>query len=585
MAGSPTQSAVQSSDSPWSAQHRPLPGAADRLGRQQVRLGHLMQACAWHASGWLFLLYAAARGLLQWGALGAMVAGSVAAYGLLVWVRREGRPRHRFDPGLFGPLTAMTLVTLLGIGCLVDAAGAGAVVAALTPVQIVVACRLRRRQMRRYFGLSCWLAGAGLLAWGLHGKAGLTELVLAAAVLMAGAAALAWRGQLQVLKAQALVPWVVSDDKTQSVFIGRLLVGVVNALAGVAALNYGVYAGVIDSVPTFWFTVAALCTTASVYLAQRTGWSKRLADPGLTEPQLVAMISFIAGGYYYAGLGSGVALMLLVTVQVFGMFAISPLQVARTSVVEVVLMGAAMLAVAWQARDVHIRQLQAVHFVVMVVILVSVSWLAHQLARLRGALVKRKNDLTEALTRIEVLASRDELTGLFNRRRMLEILQTHVCLHARDARPFCVAVIDMDHFKRVNDQHGHGVGDELLRRFAQAMQNSFREIDVVARWGGEEFLVLLVGVRSPDAYLSLERARMAFAYLGEASAQPGMRATFSCGLTEYRAGEGIEHTIDRADQALYRAKAAGRNRTEVIVSDAPQMSPVEVDVPGRPVPA
>lgn len=410
----------------------------------------------------------------------------------------------------------------------------------------------------------------------------MTAVVLAAAAMLGVALMLAWRGRLKVLKAQALVQWVVSDDKTQSVFIGRLLVGVVNALAGVAALNYGVYVGVIHSAPTFWFTVAALLTTVSVYLAQRTGWSKRLADPGMTEPQLVMMISFIAGGYYYSGIGSGVALMLLVTVQVFGMFAISPLQVARTSVVAVVLMGAAMLALAWQARDVHIRQLQAVQFVVMVVILISVSWLAHQLARLRGALVKRKNDLTEALSRIEVLASRDELTGLYNRRRMLEILQTHMCLHARDERPFCVAVIDMDHFKRVNDQFGHGVGDELLRRFAQAMQNSFREIDVVARWGGEEFLVLLVGVKAPDAYSSLERARMAFAYLGEATAQPGMRATFSCGLTEYLAGEGIEHTIDRADQALYRAKAAGRNRTEVIAPEAQQIAPEPAESQARP---
>ncbi len=344
-------------------------------------------------------------------------------------------------------------------------------------------------------------------------------------------------------------------------------------------MNYGVHAGVIDAVPTFGFTVAAVVSTLSLYLAQRTGWSKRLADPGMTEPQVVVMIGYVAGGYYLSSIGSGVALMLLVTVQVFGMFAISPLQVARTSVVATVLMGAAMLAVAVQADDVHLRQLQAVHFAVMVVILISVSWLAHQLARLRGALVKRKNDLTEALARIEILASRDELTGLYNRRRMQELVLHQIQRHARDARPFCLAVVDMDHFKRVNDQHGHGVGDELLRAFARSMQNSLRDTDVVARWGGEEFLVLLTDVHAADAVLSMERARLAFSNVALLSVQPELRATFSCGLTEYRVGEGIEHTIDRADQALYRAKAAGRNRTEVMLPGAKPASPALAAAP------
>lgn len=552
MAVSPTQSTGQ----PWSPR---------QLGALRAQL---MRACALHASGLLLLVYAAVHGFMRWGSVAMLAAASLVSYGVLAWVQRHGRPQHRFDPSLFGPWSWLGAATLIWVGCQVDEMQRSVLMVALLPVQMAVASRARGRLMRHLFGPACWLIGAALLVWDFAAKPGVWALAGVATAMLAAALVLRARRNLRCLTARAALLWVVSEDKTQSVFIGRFLVGAVNAVAGIVALNYGVYAGVIDPVPTFGFTVAAIVSTVGMYLAQRTGWSKRLADPGMTEPQLVVMISYVAGGYYLSSIGSGVALMLLVTVQVFGMFAISPLQVARTSVVATVLMGAAMLAVALQADDVHLKQLQAVHFAVMVVILISVSWLAHQLARLRGALVKRKNDLTEALARIEILASRDELTGLFNRRRMQELLQNQIHLHARDPRPFCLAVVDMDHFKRVNDQYGHGVGDELLRAFAESIQKSLRDTDAVARWGGEEFLVLLVDVPAQEAVASLERARQAFSSVALLSVRPELRATFSCGLTEYRAGEGIEHTIDRADQALYRAKAAGRNRTEVMVHGA-----------------
>ena len=164
-------------------------------------------------------------------------------------------------------------------------------------------------------------------------------------------------------------------------------------------------------------------------------------------------------------------------------------------------------------------------------------------------------------------AGRDVLTRLLNR-KFLPVVMAKEVLYARQSNnTFGVLAIDVDHFKRINDTHGHGVGDEVLREFAATLQRALRDTDVLARWGGEEFL-LLINDTSPDlAIIGVDRARELLAASPLLPHMPDLKVTFSAGLTGYDDVEELSACIERADRALYRAKSEGRDRT--VIDDAP----------------
>jgi diguanylate cyclase (GGDEF)-like protein len=153
---------------------------------------------------------------------------------------------------------------------------------------------------------------------------------------------------------------------------------------------------------------------------------------------------------------------------------------------------------------------------------------------------------------------------------MMDVLTQHQRRLVRSGHHrFCLAILDIDHFKRINDTHGHGVGDEVLRGFAQAAESVLRETDVLARWGGEEFLVLLNDTQPGQANIGLERLRELLEKVSLVPHLPDLKPTFSSGLTAYELSEPLHSCIERADQALYRAKSNGRNRTETAAAPPP----------------
>jgi diguanylate cyclase len=184
------------------------------------------------------------------------------------------------------------------------------------------------------------------------------------------------------------------------------------------------------------------------------------------------------------------------------------------------------------------------------------------LSSLRGRLHRQRTELQAALARIQDLATLDDLTGLANRRRAHELLSAEVTRGQRATQPFAVALVDLDRFKRLNDRFGHAGGDEALRHFAEAARANMRACDLVARWGGEEFLLLMPETGLDQALEALERLRAQVESASIASAQGEMRFTFSAGVAVYRVGQTVADTVARADRALYRAKAGGRNRVE-----------------------
>jgi len=163
-------------------------------------------------------------------------------------------------------------------------------------------------------------------------------------------------------------------------------------------------------------------------------------------------------------------------------------------------------------------------------------------------------DATEAL---QGLADTDALTGLANRRRGLEAIKREFARVERHPGPVCVALFDIDHFKRINDMLGHAAGDEVLRQVASALLHGSRRNDVAIRWGGEELVVLLADCSLEGARVLAERFRAAV----EALPAPGGRpVSVSGGVAQYRSPETAERLIERADELMYRAKAMGRNR-------------------------
>ncbi len=179
---------------------------------------------------------------------------------------------------------------------------------------------------------------------------------------------------------------------------------------------------------------------------------------------------------------------------------------------------------------------------------------------LRKSLYKRGVQLKEAYKRIEELAELDELTGSFNRRCIMRMLDDEIARAHRAKTPFSVALIDLDWFKRINDAYGHPTGDEVLRTFAITVFANIRSIDRFGRYGGEEFLLILPDTPHDVAAHILDRQREIIAELDWSAFSPGMSVTISAGVATLAPNEAPDALLARADSALYAAKARGRNR-------------------------
>jgi diguanylate cyclase len=158
-------------------------------------------------------------------------------------------------------------------------------------------------------------------------------------------------------------------------------------------------------------------------------------------------------------------------------------------------------------------------------------------------------------------ARTDPLTGLANRRALNQELERRMAQFQRQQRPFSLLLIDMDHFKQFNDNHGHQAGDEMLCMMARALRDTVRDTDLAARYGGEEFAIVLPGTNLSDAKCAAERIRRAVAEIRLTFRGATLRDTVSVGLAETERMDDAQSLIQRADDSLYAAKEAGRNRS------------------------
>lgn len=309
-------------------------------------------------------------------------------------------------------------------------------------------------------------------------------------------------------------------------------------------------------------TWALVCSAGLVvfYALIRSGISLRMADPSLAFYQMLFAVACNAAAFVVAGHGLGVTLPILSVVLMFGMFGLSMRQVMLVAVYALVLFG---VAAVYTDRYLIIDEpagLFLAYFFILLIVLSATTFLTWRLQQMSAHMRKQKNQLVEALDQIQIIATRDELTGLVNRRFMLDKIREEVQRAQRTSSPLLLAMLDIDHFKRINDKYGHQAGDHALQVFSATVQKNLRANDTLARWGGEEFVALLTDTDAPVGQLCLERVRAKVEEIEIPVGGGGLKITVSIGVTPLRHGETVEKTLLRADAALYRAKAQGRNQ-------------------------
>jgi diguanylate cyclase (GGDEF)-like protein len=319
--------------------------------------------------------------------------------------------------------------------------------------------------------------------------------------------------------------------------------------------------GLIERYESNLLTLCNLSSSFACFLLVRSGFSEALRDPAMTVPQMVLGVLATVGSYAITGPARGAVMSILVLVLVFGMFALRPVHARGLALFAFALLSIVMV---WKSHSEPARYppvIEATHFVFGVIVLLGVSALSVRMGAMRARLKSQKAELEQALDQIRLLATQDELTGLFNRRHMNTLLAQEQARAQRSGAPLCIVLMDLDHFKRINDGHGHHAGDTVLKRFADAGRQALRSTDVLARWGGEEFLLMLPGARAEQGASVVGRIRTQLVATPFDEVAPGLTVTFSAGLALVEPGQTLDQAVERADQAMYRAKTGGRDRT------------------------
>lgn len=185
----------------------------------------------------------------------------------------------------------------------------------------------------------------------------------------------------------------------------------------------------------------------------------------------------------------------------------------------------------------------------------------------RRATDQANRELRQALTREHLMASTDELTGVANRRHFFAVAAKQLARTRRRPEAIAVALLDIDHFKRINDTYGHQAGDRVLQHVARVTRAQLRTVDELARYGGEEFVMLLPGSDGRQAMQIAERIREQCAAACIVVAEDAIRVTVSIGVADVDVEAGLEVAIRGADRALYRAKDHGRDRVELALPE------------------
>lgn len=306
-----------------------------------------------------------------------------------------------------------------------------------------------------------------------------------------------------------------------------------------------------------WFAISGVLF---FFALVRVSFTLRIAPWQLAVMQALFAFCCTIGAYAVTGPVRGASLTVMLVVMVFCTFSLRPRATLALCATAIVMLGAAMYWLAGYDPVQFPPHVERMNFTVAVCSLVAVTLLTGEMSKLRSGLKHQKQELMAAVGKIRTLATVDELTSLVNRRYMNEVLSAEERRSASPDRPMCIALLDIDFFKNVNDRFGHGGGDIVLRTFADAARDELRSEDILARWGGEEFLLMLPETDVDEAMNVLKRIADRVRAVRIPDFDLDRDVTFSGGLVQRRVNEPFAETITRADKAMYQAKSSGRNK-------------------------
>ena len=357
------------------------------------------------------------------------------------------------------------------------------------------------------------------------------------------------------------------DNPTQRVRLRRFFVGCAAHVMNLAFIVLCWAMGFLSDAIVALYAALAVAFNLIVFAVLRSGWNLRFRDPSLTFLQI--SVPAMLGLYvmYFAGLARGAFLLLGLAMFSFGMFRFRTrgfmMLAALILTVFALLIG---LLAQYQRESTNLR-LELLLWVAFAMTLGQFSFLAGMVGELRRKvsdknqeLARQNGELQTAMQRISDMAIRDELTGVYNRRYLMERITEEANRCSRSGAAFCLCMIDIDFFKKINDSCGHLGGDEVLRRVARTASQTLRQADFFGRYGGEEFVMLLTDTALEGAMITAERVRTQIESLAFGEIDPALRVTISIGVAEHARRGDTAATLQRADEALYRAKHAGRNQ-------------------------
>lgn len=359
---------------------------------------------------------------------------------------------------------------------------------------------------------------------------------------------------------------VLSDDRRTQIRVKQWFIAVMTYLGSSVVMALDHCLGWLSANQLAAWLGFLAAAQAFFYIAMRSGFSARWKDPAMTVVQILTGLLFADWAFLIAGPGRAIALMAMLIVLIFGAFLVHWKRMAMLTCFALVSFGTTLAVLQWlrwthPGTATHTDLFQdLLYFATLVVMLPMAGVLAAQLSHLRSTLRTQRSALATALADVQRLAEFDELTGLANRRRASHYLTMQHAQAQRSGSSFSVALIDLDNFKRINDTLGHDAGDKTLRAFADVTRPLMRTADLMARWGGEEFLVVMPDTSADAAYTAtlrlLERVRAL-------NANNGGPISFSAGIAYWKPDEPIASTVARADHRMYAAKHAGRNRIHI----------------------
>lgn len=352
---------------------------------------------------------------------------------------------------------------------------------------------------------------------------------------------------------------IPEDPPDRAVRIRRQLM----AIYSYCLLWFGTFVGVEltafdPATPHITIFTLLFCVNVVFYILLRTGLSERFKDPSLTVLQMITGILAVTAVLYYSRELRGAMLSIYLMIMTFGVISLDRRQLLRMAIFiqscfSLLLIGEGMLV-----PQQVIFSYQLGHWFILALVLGSFVYVGGYIHNLQSRVREQREHLREAHDRLAAIAIRDDLTGLYNRRYFMGRLEEEMSLASRSGSSLHLAIIDLDHFKQVNDTYGHPAGDEVIRRFSAIASIGLRRSDILARYGGEEFVVLFPHVSTIACVSALDRLREEFAAQKYPFADE-LRNTFSAGIVQYQHNETVQDFSRRADQALYKAKANGRN--------------------------